>query len=111
MRDSGRSIRRAWQVFPLAPAVPAFRAAPLRDAGPHLLSPANPHHVNHRLAAVSKRGLNGGILQDVEQGPSGVVQPNRLTFKSAAIFFVVRDDMEHGGALVVHPASHSLHVM
>ena len=59
------------------------------------------HDVDHGLAAgLQMQLVRVRILQDVQQGPSRVVEPLRLARQAPAVLLVVGQDVQHGLPLV-----------
>ena len=57
--------------------------------------------MNHRLAGLLQAQIGlMGILQDVQQGSPGIVQPFRLSRHPSAILFIIAQDMDHGFTLL-----------
>ena len=63
--------------------------------------PQVPHNVNRGLAAgLEMQLVRARILQQVQQGPTGVVEPLSLVGQTSTVVFVVGQNVQHGLPLV-----------
>src|SRR5205807_1531988 len=101
MGDAGGELAEGRQfsgLYELLLLVAQFFFAPL-DLGGGL--PQVSHDVNHRFAGgLETQLVLVGVLQDMQHGPSRIVEPIRLAGQSSSVLLIVGQDMEHGLSLV-----------
>jgi hypothetical protein len=69
------------------------------------------HDVDHRFATLLESLIRAvGLLQDVQEGAPGMVEPLGLPGKAPPILLVVVQDVEHGFALVSQALVGRVHV-